>query len=164
LAVAVPLAFFVVSRFSANSYWAPRQMIGAAAMLSIVIAVGLSRCPIALRTFALIALFLCVASSTWFNSPESQHPAWNRIAQTAAEECRDCRVVAFEWWVSGPLSYYLDRPVDIINAVPESKEPLVLVCRDSNCTVKSYPAGFRHIVQYGTGANTARLQLCVTGN
>lgn len=163
LALSVPSALFVLSWVAPNSYWAPRQMIGSAAMFSVVIAAGLARCTPVLRSCASIVLLGCVGFASWLTPPEAQRPAWDRVAETATEQCRDCRVVAFEPWVSNPLSYYLGRPVDVVGAVPSTNQRMVLVCRDLKCPVEKDPGEFRHVAQYEAGDTSSRVQLFIAG-
>jgi 4-amino-4-deoxy-L-arabinose transferase-like glycosyltransferase len=130
-----PAVLFLVSRYGPVSMWAPRQMIGSAVFVLVLLAmtVGLHHRRIGTMLAAGFATWIALTFSSVF--PENTRPPWRALGARLDAEFRSA-VVGTEDWVVLPLRYYSREVIRRIDDYPPGQccgPRVVLVCRPSSC-------------------------------
>lgn len=135
LAAFPPVVLFLVSQYGPVSVWAPRQMIGSAVFVLLLIAIALS------LHHRLIGAALATVFATWMAIalpaafPENMKPPWRALGARLAAEAHSS-VIGEEDWVVRPLQHYSRADVRYITDYPPGQccgPQLVFVCRPFRC-------------------------------
>jgi hypothetical protein len=171
LAAVPPIALFLVSHYAPGSVWAPRQLIGSAIFLVMIIGYGVTlHRPRWLA--ATLGLVLIAWSAVALRGAPTTRIPWRDVVRSIDRNCADCLIASQEGMFVVPLRYYSNREViDVRTGLRfsntgspypydasvgagqvdiEGTKRIIFVCREPKCVNLDRLTGRYQVVVSGT--------------